>query len=114
MGISVLDFLGNLINSPRKVIKARYHTDANDQFCERMSQAGCLCQAEKRMIHRIENVEAVEVCDVTKEVATRPFHCLARDYARLPYTLAGLHFLAFATFMLHRFVHLIAHSFFML
>ncbi len=49
MGISVLDFLGNLINSPRKVIKARYHTDANDQFCERMSQAGCLCQAEKRM-----------------------------------------------------------------
>ncbi len=31
-------FLGNLIYSPRKVIKARYHTDANDQFCERMYQ----------------------------------------------------------------------------
>jgi pimeloyl-ACP methyl ester carboxylesterase len=30
--------LGNNIYSPRKVIKARYHTDANDQFCEQMSQ----------------------------------------------------------------------------
>jgi len=39
-------------------------------FCERMSQAECLCEAEKRMIHRIENVKAVEVCDVTKEVAS--------------------------------------------
>jgi len=38
MGMPVLDVLGNLIHSPRNVIKARYHTDANDQFCERMSQ----------------------------------------------------------------------------
>src|SRR5258708_29441230 len=30
--------LGNLIYSPRKMIKERYHTDTNDQFCERMSQ----------------------------------------------------------------------------
>ncbi len=35
-----------------------------------MYQAGCLCEAEKRMILRIENVKAVEVCDVTKEVAS--------------------------------------------
>jgi len=34
-------------------------------------QAGCLCEAEKRMIHRIENVQAVEVCDVTKEVDSK-------------------------------------------
>ena len=35
---------------------------------------------------------------------------LARDYERLPETLAGLHFLAFAILMLKRFVQLIAHS----
>jgi transposase len=35
--------------------------------------------------------------------ATR-FRRLARDYERLPETLAGLHFLAFAMLMLHRFV----------
>ncbi len=34
------------------------------------------------------------------------FRCLARDYERLPQTLAGLHFLAFAILMLHRFIHL--------
>ena len=38
------------------------------------------------------------------------FRRLARDYERLPETLAGLHFLAFAILMLKRFVELIAHS----
>ncbi len=33
---------------------------------------------------------------------------LAKDYERLPGTLAGLHFLAFAVVMLARFIHLIA------
>ena len=32
------------------------------------------------------------------------FRRLARDYERLPTTLAGLHFLAFAILLLHRFV----------
>jgi len=36
------------------------------------------------------------------------FRRLARDYERLPETLAGLHFLAFATLMLTRFVALMA------
>lgn len=36
------------------------------------------------------------------------FRRLARDYERLPETLAGLHFLAFALLMLNRFVHNIA------
>ncbi len=36
------------------------------------------------------------------------FRRLARDYERLPETLAGLHFLAFAILLLTRFVHLIA------
>lgn len=35
---------------------------------------------------------------------------LARDYERLPETLAGLHFLAFAVLMLKRFVEVVAHS----
>ncbi len=39
--------------------------------------------------------------------ATR-FRRLAKDYERLPETLAGLHFLAFAVLMLARFIHLIA------
>ena len=34
------------------------------------------------------------------------FRRLARDYKRLPQTLAGLHFLAFAILMLARFVTL--------
>lgn len=38
------------------------------------------------------------------------FRRLARDYERLPETLAGLHFLAFAVLMLRRFVDLMAHS----
>jgi len=38
------------------------------------------------------------------------FRRLARDYERLPETLAGLHFLAFAILMLKRFVELIVHS----
>jgi len=37
---------------------------------------------------------------------TGRFRRLARDYERLPDTLAGLHFLAFAILMLHRCVHL--------
>jgi transposase len=37
------------------------------------------------------------------------FRRLARDYERLPQTLAGLHFLAFAILMLHRFIHLLVH-----
>ena len=37
------------------------------------------------------------------------FRRLARDYERLPPTLAGLHFLAFAILLLHRFIHLLAH-----
>ena len=41
--------------------------------------------------------------------ATR-FRRLARDYERLPETLAGLHYLAFAVLMLQRFVSLMAHS----
>lgn len=38
------------------------------------------------------------------------FRRLARDYERLPETLAGLHFLAFAVLMLARFADLMAHS----
>jgi transposase len=38
------------------------------------------------------------------------FRRLARDYERLPETLVGLHFLAFAILMLKRFVELIVHS----
>lgn len=34
---------------------------------------------------------------------------LARDYERLPETLAGLHFLAFAILMLKNFVSVMAH-----
>jgi transposase len=37
------------------------------------------------------------------------FRRLARDYERLPETLAGLHFLAFAVLMLHRFALLMLH-----
>jgi transposase len=37
------------------------------------------------------------------------FRRLARDYERLPETLAGLHFLAFAILMLQRFVHSMAY-----
>jgi transposase len=37
------------------------------------------------------------------------FRRLARDYERLPQTLAGLHLLAFAMLMLHRFVQLMTH-----
>ena len=35
---------------------------------------------------------------------------LARDYERLPETLAGLHYLAFAILMLARFVILLLHT----
>lgn len=38
------------------------------------------------------------------------FRRLARDYERLPETLRGLHFLAFAILMAHRFVSLLAQS----
>lgn len=38
------------------------------------------------------------------------FRRLARDYERLPETLAGLHFLAFAILMLGRYTTLMAHS----
>jgi transposase len=38
------------------------------------------------------------------------FRRLVRDYERLPETLAGLHFLAFAVLMLKQFVAVIAHS----
>ncbi len=38
------------------------------------------------------------------------FRRLARDYERLPETLAGLHFLTFAILTLHRFVELIMQS----
>jgi transposase len=41
---------------------------------------------------------------------TARFRRLARDYERLPETLAGLHFLAFAILMLKHIVHLIAQS----
>src|SRR2546421_10937043 len=37
---------------------------------QQMPQAGCFCEAEKRMRHRIENGKAGEVCDITKEVAS--------------------------------------------
>lgn len=37
------------------------------------------------------------------------FRRLARDYERLPHTLKGLHYLAFALLMAHRFVQTIAH-----
>jgi transposase len=36
------------------------------------------------------------------------FRRLARDYERLPDTLMGLHFLAFAVLMLSQFVHRMA------
>ena len=35
---------------------------------------------------------------------------LARDYERLPETVAGLHYLAFASLMLHRLLTLVAQS----
>jgi transposase len=38
------------------------------------------------------------------------FRRLARDYERLPETLAGLHFLVFAILMLSRVVDVILHS----
>ncbi len=38
------------------------------------------------------------------------FRRLARDYERLPETLVGLHYLAFAILMLTRFVHLVLHT----
>lgn len=38
------------------------------------------------------------------------FRRLARDYERLPETLAGLHYFVFAMLMVHRFVDLMAHS----
>ena len=38
------------------------------------------------------------------------FRRLARDYERLPQTLAGLHFVAFAMLMAHNFVHLLTQS----
>jgi transposase len=38
------------------------------------------------------------------------FRRLARDYERLPETLAGLHYLAFAILMLSRFVNLVIHA----
>jgi len=41
---------------------------------------------------------------------TARFRRLARDYERLPETLAGLHFLAFAILMLHKLVLLISSS----
>ncbi len=37
------------------------------------------------------------------------FRRLARNYERVPETLKGLHFLAFAIVMAHRFVQLMAH-----
>lgn len=40
---------------------------------------------------------------------TARFRRLARDYERLPETLAGLHFVAFAVLMLTRFAHGLAH-----
>jgi len=41
--------------------------------------------------------------------ATR-FRRLAKDYERLPQTLAGLHYLVFAMLMLHRFVDIMVHN----
>jgi transposase len=38
------------------------------------------------------------------------FRRLARDYERLPETLAGLHFLAFAILLLKRLVEVLAQS----
>ncbi|RIK24886.1 MAG: IS5/IS1182 family transposase, partial [Chloroflexi bacterium] len=38
------------------------------------------------------------------------FRRLARDDGRLPQTLAGLHFVAFAMLMALRFVHLLSQS----
>src|SRR6266849_4237927 len=40
---------------------------------------------------------------------TARFRRLARDYERLPQTLAGLHLVAFACLMLTRLIHLVAH-----
>ena len=42
---------------------------------------------------------------------TARFRRLARDYERLPQTLAGMHFLAFAILLLYRFIHLVVHCF---
>ena len=38
------------------------------------------------------------------------FRRLARDYERLPQVLAGLHFLAFASLMLHQFIQVYSSS----
>ena len=43
-------------------------------------------------------------------ISTARFRRLARDYERLPQTLAGLHFVAFAMLMALRFVHLLTQS----
>jgi hypothetical protein len=41
--------------------------------------------------------------------ATR-FHHLTRDYERLPQTVEGLYFVAFACLVLHRLVKVVAHG----
>ena len=41
---------------------------------------------------------------------TSRFRRLVRDYERLPDTVAGLHFVAFACLMLHRLITLVAQS----
>ena len=49
-------------------------------------------------------------CDAEAEQWMARFRRLVRDYERLPTTLAGLHFLAFAILMLTRFITLMAES----
>ena len=59
-----------LCHLPNEEMAIHFSSTISCLIVERISQAGCLCEAEKRMILRIENVKAVEVCDVTKEVAS--------------------------------------------
>jgi hypothetical protein len=79
LGISVLKEEGNeFCGKPcpfcgergKEVRRAHHQCTLVGPLLEWIYQTGCLCEAEKRMIHRIENVKAVEGCDVTKEVAS--------------------------------------------
>ena len=45
-------YSGPIVADIRKVIKARYHTDANDQLCERMSQVATTTQGHADILRR--------------------------------------------------------------
>ena len=71
---------------------------------EQMSQARCLCEAEKRRIHRIANVKAGEGCDVTKEVASTGLRSQNARDGELSQRHAGCNGISFD----HQIEHLLA------